>query len=250
MWGQVAKYLLKGMMNQDDLPADMDYICYGDALAGVCRLKGEHFLDNMELLFIFMHRAQRLAYDIHGLAKTAEKAGKTRVEVENMFSLPLQVAGRAHIEVFIFTEAMRQLDMLPDGTPAAVKDVLKRLYTLFGLTTIAGTHSLFAASFLGDGYLSNSQLANIGLQIDILVNALLPDAIALTDVWCFSDGTLPSAMACANGDIYTRLMAWTKQVPINVEAKKNGAVFKKGWEESIKPFIERDLGYLNVRANL
>lgn len=95
MWGQVAKYLLKGMLNQETLPADMAYICYGDALDSVCTLKGEQFLDHMELLFIFMHRAQRLAYEVHGLTKVAEKDGKTRLEEENMYASELQVAGRA-----------------------------------------------------------------------------------------------------------------------------------------------------------
>jgi acyl-CoA oxidase len=78
-------------------------------------------------------------------------------------------------------------------------------------------------------------------QIDGLEEVLLPGAIALTDAWSFTDGCLRSAIGCKNGDVYRLIMEWTRQLPINVEAAKNGGVFKKGWEEVIKGFMARDL---------
>jgi acyl-CoA oxidase len=80
-------------------------------------------------------------------------------------------------------------------------------------------------------------------QIDSLEEVLLPDAIALTDAWSFTDGCLRSAIGCRDGDVYRRIMEWTRQLPINVEAAGNGGVFKRGWEEVIKGFLGRDLSF-------
>jgi acyl-CoA oxidase len=80
-------------------------------------------------------------------------------------------------------------------------------------------------------------------QIDGLEEVLLPDSIALTDAWSFTDGCLRSAIGCKDGDVYRRIMEWTRQLPINVEAAENGGIFKKGWEEVIKGFLARDLSF-------
>lgn len=251
MWGQVARYMLKGLETLP-VPKDMAYMsCYEFSYRHQgCGANGEQFLDHGVLIEIFQRRAARLAHEVHNLVKASESSGKSRLEAENIHGLQLLVAGRAHIEVFILSESIAQLAMLPASTPVSIKTVLHRLASLFGLTTIASSLSPFSSSFLGDGYLTTSHFNEMRDQIDFLLEALLPDAIALTDAWCFSDANLASAIGCADGDVYTRLLSWTRQLPINVEAEKNGRVFKKGWEEYIKPFLNRDLSHLDVKAKL
>jgi acyl-CoA oxidase len=251
MWNQVARYMLKGF-GALPVPKDMAYMdCYDFSYQHqACGAKGEQFLDHNVLLEIFKRRAARLAHEVHDQVKASESSSKSRLEAENIHGLQLLVTGRAHIEVFLLSESMTQLAMLPASIPTSIKTVLHRLVSLFALTTIANPIAQFSSSFLGDGYLTNSHLNEIRQQIDILLEALLPDAIALTDAWCFSDASLASAIGCADGDVYTRLLAWTRQLPINVQAKKDGEVFKRGWEEYIKPFLNRDLSHLEVKAKL
>jgi len=74
-------------------------------------------------------------------------------------------------------------------------------------------------------------------EIDILLDKLLPDAVALTDAWSFSDASLASALGCKDGDVYNRIMTWTKQLPMNVNANENRGVWEDGWRQ-IKPFLE------------
>jgi acyl-CoA oxidase len=251
MWGQVAKYLLKGL-EALHMPEDMAYMRCGDPEYPdrVCAAKGKEFLDHGVLIGIFQHRAKRLVYGVYELVKASEKQGMSRREAESFQAVPLLVAGRAHIEVFILSESVKQLALLGASTAVSIKTVLHRMMSLFALTTISDPLSPFSSSFLGDGYLTVFHLNEMQKQINVLLEALLPDAIALTDAFCFSDASLASAIGCADGDVYTRLMAWTRQLPVNVDAEKDGGVFTKGWEEYIRPFLTRDLSHLKVRAKL
>jgi acyl-CoA oxidase len=252
MWGQVAKYLLKGF-DAKKLPADMAYMSEYETVAEdkeVCCAAGEDSLAHDALQEIFDYRAATSAREVHEAVKASERAGKSRLEAENTHALQLHVAARAHIERFILSAVVWQLNCPPAATPSAIKTVLGRLISLFGLTAIASPLEPFASSFLGYGYITSSHLKDMQKQIDDLLEVLLPDAIALTDAWSFSDASLASALGCADGDVCARLLAWTRQLPINVEAAKNGGVFKKGWEENIRPFLNRDLSHLDVKAKL
>lgn len=238
MWGQVAKYLLKSF-NAETLPNDLEYMsddCY-DPEWVLCD-KGADLMDHEVLWNVFDFRAATLVREVHTAVKAEEQAGKSRLEAENMHALQLHVAARAHIEAFIFKSAVCQFSYLPADTTDSIKTAVGRLIPLFGLTTIAGPLEPFASSFLG---IANTHLKDMRKQIDGLLEVLFPDAIALTDAWSFSDASLASALGCRDGDVYNRLLAWTRQLPINVEAAKNGGVFKQGWDESICPFLNREL---------
>ena len=68
-------------------------------------------------------------------------------------------------------------------------------------------------------------------QINALLDAILPNAIALTDAWDFSDASLASALGCKDGNVYERLMSWTRQLPINARAKEeSGFDTRESWE--------------------
>jgi acyl-CoA oxidase len=100
--------------------------------------------------------------------------------------------------------------------------------------------SPFASSFLEYGYVTNTHLSYMRRRIDGLLEVLLPDVIALADAWSFSEASLASALGCRDGDVYTRLLAWIRQLPINIEAARNDGVSKNGWDEKIWLFLIRD----------
>ncbi|KAF8857328.1 acyl-CoA oxidase [Acephala macrosclerotiorum] len=252
MWGQVARYLMKGM-DAAVLPADMAYVdLYCSSEENQCRVHDKHFLSLEVLAEIFKHRAARLIYEAHAKVSSEVQKGMSRAKAENKSALELNVAARAHIEVFIFEAWIQQLSLLPESVPGPIHGVLHRLTALFGLTTIASPMAPFTSTFIADGYLSEAQVHDIIVLIDELLEQLLPDAIALTDAFCFTDGCLRSVIGCKDGDIYRRLMSWTRQLPINVNANKNGGIFKEGWEKVTKPFLEENkgLGGVPVRARL
>lgn len=41
-----------------------------------------------------------------------------------------------------------------------------------------------------------------------------------------------------DGNVYETIMNWTKQLPINVNAERDGGVFLKGYQSYIKPVLE------------
>ncbi|KAE9367899.1 acyl-CoA oxidase [Stipitochalara longipes BDJ] len=252
MWGQVAKYLLKGF-DAAELPADMAYMREYETVfedKEVCCAEGQDLLTHDALGEIFQYRAATLARDAHAAVNASEAAGMSRLEAENEHALQLHVAARAHIELFILNESIKQSNCFPASTPDVIKTIIGRLISLFALTAIANPLSAYSSSFLEHGYINSSHLKDMRQLIDDLLELLLPDAIALTDAWSFSDASLASALGCRDGDVYNRLLAWTRQLPINIEAGKNGGVVKKGWEESIRPFLTRDLPHLVVKARL
>jgi acyl-CoA oxidase len=191
---------------------------------------------------LFKQRAASLTYEAHALVKKEEEKGRSREVALDTRALILLAAGRAHIEVFILQSCIEQLSLLPATTSPSIATVLKRLISLFGLSTIASPLSLSSSSFLTSTFLTVTHLRQMRKQIDGLEEVLLPDAIALTDAWSFTDGYLRSAIGYKDGDVYRRIMEWTRQLPINVKAAENGAL-KKGWEEAIKGFIGRDLSF-------
>ena len=69
----------------------------------------------------------------------------------------------------------------------------------------------------------------------------MPDVIALGDAWGFSDASLGSALGCRDGDVYERLMGWTRQLPMNVKAREEGGVQRSGFEKVIGPMLRAKL---------
>ncbi|KUJ19073.1 acyl-CoA oxidase [Mollisia scopiformis] len=252
MWGQVGRYLLKGM-DATTLPVDMAYIDqYCPADEEQCRAKGKDFLDLTVLVEIFKHRAARLIHEAHAKVSSEVGKGMSRAKAQNKFGLELTVAARAHIEVYILEACIQQLALPEETASHEIQQVLRRMISLFGLTVIASPIAPYTATFIGDGYFTYSQIFDMTSLIDDLLMELLPDAVALTDAFCFTDGSLRSVIGCKDGDIYRRLMAWTKQLPINVEARKNGGRFKEGWELYTEAFLKENKGFagIPVRAKL
>lgn len=245
MWGQVGKYLWKGL-SRKFLPQDLEYVgAYRGGLANKsCDAMGDDFLSLPLLVEIFQHRAARLAVHAHKLVSEAVANGAAPLMAENKHSLHLFAAGRAHIELYILTSSITVLQRLHidhASAPPEIVGVLTSLVTLFALSTIGSPFSTSSATFLEDGFISSTQLACIREQMDLLVEDLAPDAIALTDSWNFSDASMASAIGCRDGDIYRRVMSWVKQLQINVDAAKNDHIIKGSWENYVEPMLKSKL---------
>ena len=71
------------------------------------------------------------------------------------------------------------------------------------------------------------------------LRALFPESVTLTDAWNFDDCVLGSAIGRADGNAYETILEWSRQLPINVEARKNQQTYTKPFEDYIKPMLLR-----------
>ncbi|TVY32576.1 Peroxisomal acyl-coenzyme A oxidase, partial [Lachnellula occidentalis] len=218
MWKQVSRYLMKGMA-APTLPQDMAYVCNYKSTP-LHSYNGDAFLNPTVLVQVFEHRAARLANEAYELL-CAEQG--SAVAAENTHAVALQVAARAHIELYILHAFIAQIA----SSPAALQPVLTNLLLLSHLHTASSLLSATSSSF---SFLTPAQLSSMRSLTNKLLEQLLPDAVALTDAWNFSDASLSSALGCRDGDVHRRIMVWTRQLPINVHLREGGGVLREGWE--------------------
>jgi len=258
LWQQVARYLLNWapklnltltqtrtptsnptltesrIAEEQSLPRDLCYLrnqyhkkCEATTSPG--------FLDHKVQLSIFRHRAQRLMVKASHAMSHAISGGKKTPEVAWDETSPLLMStARAHVEYIIleaFVEAVAELD---DGS-AEEKLALSRLCSLFALSAITDMQAPGSSQFVEDGFLSEAQVDQIRGQVNSLLDLLVLDAIGLTDAWDFTDAGLGSAIGRKQGDVYETVMAWTRQLPINVAGRAGQGVARQAWEEFIKP---------------
>jgi acyl-CoA oxidase len=245
MWQQVAKYLIKNI-NHNVWPEDMSYIQRrsSSGFHEKCQARGNEFRSCKVLLDIYEHRSARLSTEVAVMIAAPPNAAGT--DVWNTYMMQLFSAARAHIELIILKSFIGHLDRIMDN---ATRTVLSRLTSLFALTGITSPAAIDAIGFVEDGYLSSCQLRDIRSQINDLLDELIPDAIALTDAWNFTDASLCSAIGMKNGNVYETIIEWTRQLPINVNAAKTADVFAEGFETSIKPILRGQL-QMRERAKL
>ncbi|TVY83871.1 Peroxisomal acyl-coenzyme A oxidase [Lachnellula suecica] len=225
MWKQVSRYLMKGMA-APSLPHDMVYMAsYSGPV--VFPYQGDDFLRPEVLVEIFEHRSARLTHEAYEALCNEQGS---RASAENTHAVALHIAARACIDLFVLQSFISSIAVT---LPSTLHAVLTRLLLLYALTTISSPLSLSSATFA----LSSPQIASMRAQTNTVLEELLPDAIALTDAWNFTDASLSSALGCRDGDVYRRIMEWTRQLPINVHAAENGGVLKGPWEASVKPFL-------------
>lgn len=87
------------------------------------------------------------------------------------------------------------------------------------------------------------QLDLIRSLVNSLLDQLLPEAIALTDAWDFSDASLCSALGMYDGNVYENIMRWVNQLPINQKAWQNGGL-QEGWEKWVDPILKGEIAKL------
>lgn len=187
-------------------------------------------------LSIFRHRAVRLIFHAEKLIRLGQREqGLTYAGAWNMYMIDLIAAARAHVEFYVLESFMEQIVLLRDDAPTL--NVLRSLCSLFALSNISSPFSPGACGFIEDGHITFDQLETIRAHVNALHETLLPDAIALTDSWGFSDASLRSALGMKDGNAYETLLNWARQSPLNVEAAKTQGVFQQGWDNFVKPIV-------------
>lgn len=245
MYQQTARFLLKRAMEiRAGKPVNLEiaYLAEGHARPSTshCHAQGADFLLPEVQLSIFRHRAVRLVFHAEKLIQAAQREQRfTYASAWNTYMIDHIAAARAHIEVFVLESFMKHIALLRDDV--ATLNVLRSLCSLFALSTISSPLSQGACGFVEDGHITFTQLETIRAHVNALHETLLPDAIALTDSWGFSDASLRSALGVRSGNVYETLLDWARQSPLNVEAAKTEGVFKQGWENFVKPIIRAKL---------
>jgi len=242
LWQQVARYLVKwapklsGPSSVSHIPEDLSYLAAPTNEA--CTARDIDFLDPSIQLSIFQQGSQRLIAKASQMLQKSLLDSVPPVQAWDRHVMLLISMARTHIE-YIVLRSFIDITEAMSGSPE--KTVMRRVRSLFALSTIVDSTSPLANTLLEGRFLSEAQVDDIRAQINNLLDALVPDAIGLTDAWDFTDAGLASAIGMRNGDVYTMLMSWTRQLPINVAERETPEVEMKRWEEYIKPALRSRL---------
>lgn len=215
MWQQVGRYLMK-QVDATVRDAQSSYLVSPINPNMPCTATGSNFLDPDVQLFIYRSRAHRMILKAHHALHSSKKSP---AEAWNEHMLFIISASRAHIEYTVLQSFVTYTSSLASKSPPLLK-VLHNLRSIFALSTITSPFSTSTLSFLETATdqapsLTSTQLDTIRSLINSLLAELLPDVIALTDAWDFTDASLCSALGMWDGDIYGHIMRWVRQMPIN-----------------------------------
>lgn len=241
MYQQTARYLVKGIaafQSNNEVDDQLAYLRLPQE--SHCPLStAADFLDPDNQITIFRHRAARLVFDAAALLEKAQKDdGLPYAQAWNKHMLPLVRASHAHIELFVLECFSSAVNACPDP---ATRQTLTHLRNLFALTAMENPAFSGAMGFVEDGYINAQHLATIRETVHGLLSNLLPDLISLGDAWDFTDPSLGSAIGMYDGNMYERLMAWTKQLPLNVRARDDQSLHRKGYDGIIEPMLKSRL---------
>lgn len=253
LWQQLGKYLfgqLQACSTGNSIAPEMEgflggiekYLCNENFDTEFKDARRDQLQDASTLLSIFLHRSRRLLVTAYRqFEKNLQQSHPAHAW--NKAMMPIISAGRAFIEYLVLQYYKEYIDAISAAEPSLLP-VLTRLCSLFALTTITNPISQFtSASFTEDGTLHLSQTHEMGEQIDELLTDLLPDVISLTDAWDFTDASLCSALGCRDGNVYERLMSWTRQIPINSAVKESNGVLSSMWDGpyGMEGILKRDI---------
>lgn len=242
MYQQTARFLVKRAADiRVGKPVNLKiaYLSDGHSCRSIspCSAQDADFLLPEVQLSIFRHRAVRLTFHAEKLIRVAQREqGLTYAGAWNRYMIDLIAAAQAHVGFYVLDSFMEQIALLRDD--ASTLNVLRSLCSLFALSNISSPNSPGACGFIEDGHITFHQLQTIREHVDTLHATLLPDAIALTDSWGFSDASLRSALGMKDGNAYETLLNWARQSPLNVEAAKTQGVFQHGRDNFVKPTVK------------
>ncbi|PYI29958.1 acyl-CoA oxidase, partial [Aspergillus indologenus CBS 114.80] len=224
MWQQTLRYLFKqigALQAGKMLDSDMTESLSGYQKWLQAKEDNSHLLNESDqlsepatLLKIFKHQFHRLLSAAHSFYSQRTRTSSP-AEAWNASLTRLLPAAHAYIEYLVLKFMQCRVAVIGKAQPSLLP-VLSRLTELFALTTITNPGPSFTSiSFAEDHILTADHFLQMRARIDELLAALLPDIIALTDAWDFTDASLCSALGCRDGNVYVRLMSWTKQLPVN-----------------------------------
>ncbi|EEP76256.1 predicted protein [Uncinocarpus reesii 1704] len=248
MYQQVGRYLLKCLKvlkvgrridpRMGDLEKAFNMYAGGDEIH-YCQAKNEQFLDPEVQLSIFEHRAIRLLIKCdEAIEKSQRNGGLSPAKAWNQHMMGIIAAARAYMELVVLQEFIHGVSRINDP---AINAALSRLRSVFALTMIVHPQSYDAISFVDGNYIRRDQLAQISSCVNYLLDELLPDAIALTDAWDFTDASLCSAIGQYDGNAYETLMSWTRQLPMNKDLNEKGSACMEAWERWTKLALKPEL---------
>ena len=236
LYQQTARFLMESVQSihqGKDTHPSMSYIV--DATSSTAALKSKCLATTSDLLLpetqlaIFRHRAARLLLSSFA-ARSKTLSTEDASKAWNKHMLRLIAAARAHIEFFVLEAYLAHVAAIPD---TATRLVMQKTCTLFALNSVLGS-----TDFFEDGYLGLDQAEAMREITNSLMEDLVPEAVALTDAWAFSDANLKSAIGVWDGNVYETLMSWTKQLPVNCNLQnEGGGVAGKAWREAIGPMM-------------
>ncbi|WEW58108.1 acyl-CoA oxidase [Emydomyces testavorans] len=252
MYQQVGRYLLKCLKtlkaggkidaHMIDLNGAFEMFRTSSEM-DCCHATGKEFLDPEVQCSIFKHRMFRLLTRCNeNLEIEAQKGKLSAAQAWNQHMMSIIAAARAYIEHFVLQQFVQAVSRISDP---AINAALSRLRSVFALTAIVHPQSYDAISFMANSYLNRDQLTDIHSCVNACLDELLPDAIALTDAWDFTDASLCSAIGQYDGNAYETLMSWTRQIPMNKNMNERGSACKEAWERwtklALKPTVRASL---------
>ncbi|KAF2648187.1 acyl-coenzyme A oxidase 1 [Lophiostoma macrostomum CBS 122681] len=255
LWQQVGRYLFKCLdFLKSGRPIDSRVAYLADSYrqylsvdgqtadpstSPPCAATGRVFLNRDIQLPMYSHRASRLICDAYQKVRSSPRSP---AEAWNDHMILIIGAARAHIEYHLVCTFARTIDNLSSSTSSSLKSTLTDLHNLFTLSAIIDPTTVYASSFVENGYLSTSQVDTIRVLTNELLDKLVPNAIALTDAWDFTDASLCSALGMKDGNVYENIMRWVEQMPINKRAwDENDGVYQPGWNQWVKPVLRARL---------
>ncbi|KAF7968804.1 hypothetical protein HWV62_29276 [Athelia sp. TMB] len=242
MYQQTARYLIKAAASvraRHPVDEPMRYLQMGLDDAAPPRSCSRNFSDPSIQYAVFRHRATRMIFECEQLLRDSQsRDGLSHDEAWNLHMLTLIAAAHAHIELFVLQSFMHKVDGITDPT---THRVVKNLCDLFALVAIESPMSIGSIGFMEDGHVVGAELRSIRALVNRALDELSPEAIALTDSWNFSDESLQSALGRKDGNVYETLLNWTRQLPINQDADKQGGMLKDEFTTYIKPIIRGKL---------
>lgn len=155
--------------------------------------------------------------------------------IKDMDASVYQRVSKAVSETFVGRQVVEMIGELETtfGGGLAEKTVLRKLYTLYLLTTVeAGLVDLLSFGVIrstGSGDVSRT----LRLAIRRTCEEILPEAIGLSDAFGFSDWELDSALGVYDGKVYEALWNRAQQDPLNKSE------VPEAYEKSIRPILLR-----------
>lgn len=233
MYQQAARYLLKAAKaarSGQHVHPELAYLA--DPLKRQCP-QTANFEDPRTQLRVYQHRAARMIIEcdeeirLSTLEQPAEAAWNTHM-------MDIIAAARAHLQLAVLDAFIRHVAQISDP---AVQSVMKHLCDLYALSDIENQAASGSLGFVENGYISHAQMRDIRRIVRSKHDALIPEAVALVDAWNFSDASLQSAVGQKDGNVYERVMGWTRQLPMNKEAASAGGLDVQGFETHTRPLL-------------
>lgn len=244
MYQQCARYLIKAATSvRAGHPIDEPMAYLRDAPTGhqhSCPAGQYRDFSNPDVqLSTFRHRAARLIFECEELLRESRSRDElTHDEAWNSHMITLISAARAHIELFVLQSFVDKVALITDPT---THRVTKNMCDLFALSAIESPFSIGAIGFMEDGHVVGAELRGIRALVNKTLDELNPEVVAITDSWNFSDASLQSALGRKDGNVYETLLAWTRQLPINIDAAKQGGVLRKEFKTFVEPILRAKL---------